>query len=240
VTGSTIADRQRAEATTERLRAVVANGEFHPVFQPIVSMHTRSVVGFEALTRFHDGSGPAARFSEAAALGLGRDLELATIGAALGVATRLPKGTFLTLNMSPNLILGGGQALRDLLESANRPLIVELTEHAAIEDYVSVRRALRRLPVNGLSVDDAGAGYASLRHILELKPAYAKLDLTLVREIDRDKLRQALAAGLEYYAIRSGCRLIAEGVETEAQAEVLQGLGIELGQGYLFGRPTRH
>jgi EAL domain-containing protein (putative c-di-GMP-specific phosphodiesterase class I)/DNA-binding response OmpR family regulator len=239
VSGASLADRQRADATTEGLRTVIANGEFHPVFQPIVSMHTRSVVGFEALTRFDDESEPFARFTEAAALGLGRELELATVEAALGASTRLPAGTFLALNMSPNLVLGGGEALRELLESTSRSLIVELTEHAAIEDYVAVRRALRRLPVAGLSVDDAGAGYASLRHILELKPAYAKLDVSLVREIDRDRLRQALAAGLEYYAIRSGCRLIAEGVETEAQADVLQGLGIELGQGFLFGRPSR-
>ena len=82
-----------------------------------------------------------------------------------------------------------------------------------------------------------GAGYASLRHILELRPTYAKLDISLVRGIDGDDLRQALAAGLQYFASKTGCRLIAEGVESRAEADVLSELGVTFGQGYLFGRP---
>jgi EAL domain-containing protein (putative c-di-GMP-specific phosphodiesterase class I) len=82
-----------------------------------------------------------------------------------------------------------------------------------------------------LAVDDAGAGYASLRHILELRPAFAKLDISLVRGIDADALRQSLAAGINYYALRTGCRLIAEGVETDAEAAALLELGIEFAQG---------
>ena len=90
-----------------------------------------------------------------------------------------------------------------------------------------------------MAVDDAGAGYASLRHILELRPDYAKLDISLVRRIDGDDVRQALAAGLQYFASKVGCRLIAEGVETDEEAAVLQRLGIEFAQGYLFGRPEK-
>ena len=100
-----------------------------------------------------------------------------------------------------------------------------------------MRDALGKLGDVGLAVDDAGAGYASLRHILELRPTYAKLDISLVRGIDGDDLRQALAAGVQYFASRIGCRLIAEGVESNEEAEVLQRLGIEYAQGYLFGRP---
>jgi EAL domain-containing protein (putative c-di-GMP-specific phosphodiesterase class I) len=88
-----------------------------------------------------------------------------------------------------------------------------------------------------IAVDDAGAGYASLRHILELRPTFAKLDISLVRGIDDDELRQAIAAGFGYFALRTGCRLVAEGVETEEEAAALRRLGIELAQGYLFGRP---
>jgi EAL domain-containing protein (putative c-di-GMP-specific phosphodiesterase class I) len=88
-----------------------------------------------------------------------------------------------------------------------------------------------------VAVDDAGAGFASMRHILELQPSFAKLDISLVSGIDGDDLRQALAAGLNYYALRTGCRLIAEGVETQAEADTLRRLGIEFGQGYLYGRP---
>ncbi len=78
-----------------------------------------------------------------------------------------------------------------------------------------------------------------MRHILEIRPAFAKLDISLVRGIDGDELRQAMAAGFQYYALRSGCRLIAEGIETEQEANLLRGLGVDLGQGYLFGRPER-
>jgi predicted signal transduction protein with EAL and GGDEF domain len=90
-----------------------------------------------------------------------------------------------------------------------------------------------------VAVDDAGAGFASMRHILELRPTFAKLDMSLVRGIDDDDLRQGLAAGLNYFALRTGVRLIAEGVETQAEADALQRVGIELGQGYLYGRPAR-
>jgi EAL domain-containing protein (putative c-di-GMP-specific phosphodiesterase class I) len=107
-----------------------------------------------------------------------------------------------------------------------------------IEDYHQLRAALNRLGQHvQIAVDDAGAGFASMRHILELGPTFAKLDISLVRGIDADNLRQALAAGLTYYALRTGCRLIAEGVETQAEADTLTRLGIELGQGYLYGRP---
>jgi EAL domain-containing protein (putative c-di-GMP-specific phosphodiesterase class I) len=89
-----------------------------------------------------------------------------------------------------------------------------------------------------VAVDDAGAGHASLRHILELRPTYAKLDVSLVRGIDGDDLRQALAAGLQYFAFKTGCRLIAEGVQSREEADVLHHLGIEFAQGYLFGVPV--
>jgi EAL domain-containing protein (putative c-di-GMP-specific phosphodiesterase class I) len=78
-----------------------------------------------------------------------------------------------------------------------------------------------------------------MRHILELRPAFAKLDVSLVRGIDGDDLRQAMAAGIQYYALRTGCRLVAEGVETEQEANALRDLGVDLAQGYLFGRPER-
>jgi EAL domain-containing protein (putative c-di-GMP-specific phosphodiesterase class I) len=87
-------------------------------------------------------------------------------------------------------------------------------------------------------VDDAGAGYAGLRHILELQPAFAKLDISLVRGIDTDEVRQAMAAGLQYFGLRTGCQLIAEGVEREAEVETLRNLGVELAQGFLFGEPA--
>ena len=88
-----------------------------------------------------------------------------------------------------------------------------------------------------VAVDDAGAGYASFRHILKLRPDFIKLDRALTRRVDEDDSRRALAAALVTFAGETGSRIIAEGVETEAQRETLADLGVGLMQGYLFGRP---
>ncbi len=238
-TGSAFADRRDIAATRARLRSVVTAGRFHPVFQRIVELETGAIVGFEALTRFDDDTPPDQRFAEAVAAGLGRDFELATMRAALDQAARLPADGFLSINVSPGFVLRGHRQLRQLVAASPRRIVLELTEHVPIADYASVRKALARIGASGLAIDDAGAGYASLRHVLELRPAFAKLDISLVRGIDGDDLRQALATGLQFFAFKSGCRLVAEGVETHAEAETLQRLGILLGQGYLFGRPER-
>ena len=89
-----------------------------------------------------------------------------------------------------------------------------------------------------LSVDDAGSGFASLRHVLALEPNYIKLDRTWVKGVQSDRARQALLAGLHHFASETGCPLIAEGVETEAELETLRKLDVELGQGFYLGRPT--
>jgi EAL domain-containing protein (putative c-di-GMP-specific phosphodiesterase class I)/DNA-binding response OmpR family regulator len=234
--GSAFADRRDVAARRARLEHVLTAHEFQPVFQPIVELG-RSIVGFEALTRFDDGSRPEVRFAEASDAGLGPEFELATIGAALAGAARLPADVFISINVSPSFVLDGDRRFQQLIDETTRPLVIELTEHAPIDDYRLVRDALAKLGDVGIAVDDAGAGYASLRHILELQPTYAKLDISLVRGIDGDDLRQALAAGLQYFAGRIGCRLIAEGVESREEADALHRLGIEYAQGYLFGRP---
>ena len=135
----------------------------------------------------------------------------------------------------PAAVLSGTAAAP--LHAPGRRIIVEITEHEPIESYPDLRAAIDACGGCEISVDDAGAGYASLRHILELQPDVVKLDIALVRDIDADPARQALAAGLCHFASQTGTTLIAEGVETEAEAAVLAGLGVELMQGYLFGRP---
>jgi len=235
--GSAFADRRDVAATQARLQAVLTAHQFHPVFQPIVDLGTGAIVGFEALTRFDDGTPPDVRFAEALGAGIGRDFELVTMRAALDDAARLPATAFLTLNVSPWLLLHGDRRFRQLIEAPPRPLVLELSEHVPIDDYGAVRKALARLVGVELAIDDAGAGYASLRHILELRPSFAKLDISLVRGIDCDDLRQALATGLQFFASKSGCRLVAEGVESREEADTLRRLGVQLGQGYLFGRP---
>jgi EAL domain-containing protein (putative c-di-GMP-specific phosphodiesterase class I) len=239
VAGPALADRRETSAEEARLRQVLAKQEFHIVFQPIVDLETRDVVGYEALTRFTDGTPPDARFAYATRLGLGDDFELSAILKAIEESVALPAGAFLSLNVSPAVVLASGDRLRTKLRGFERQIVLELTEHVAIADYAQLRAAIDDLGGVQIAVDDAGAGYASMRHILELRPAFAKLDISLVRGIDLDELRQAMAAGIQYYALRTGCRLVAEGVETEEEAGTLRALGVDLAQGYLFGRPER-
>ncbi len=131
-----------------------------------------------------------------------------------------------------------GSELRGILGRANRLVVVEMTEHAPVADYPALKGALDRLGDQvRTAVDDAGAGYSSFRHIVELEPDFVKIDIGLVRSIERDRARQAFVAGLDYFALKTGCTLIAEGIETEAEREALRSLAVSLGQGYLLGRP---
>ncbi|MDR3474152.1 MAG: EAL domain-containing protein, partial [Devosia sp.] len=229
---------ERRHEAEDRLviQAVLDASAFTPFFQPIVDLHTGLVVGYEALSRFADGVPPDLRFAAATQVGLGTELELATLRAALAAAVVLRPGAYLSLNASPRLIRSG--ALRTLFSGVARPLVLEITEHVAIDDYAALRAELAALgPTVRLAVDDAGAGYASFRHILELVPSFVKLDIGLIRGINTDPARQALLAGMAYFGVKRKIRLVAEGIETRQELEVLRSLAIPYGQGYLLGRP---
>ncbi|HET7902672.1 MAG TPA: EAL domain-containing protein [Candidatus Nanopelagicales bacterium] len=132
-------------------------------------------------------------------------------------------------------------ALSDLGEEVDwSRLVFELTEHVPVEDYEVLHLALQDLRGRGarIAVDDAGAGFASLRHIVNLGPDIIKVDIGIVRGIDVDPSRSAVAEMIARFAERVGVDVIAEGVETPAERDALLGLGLRLGQGYLFGRPT--
>lgn len=231
-------DRRAAQLTERRLvLRVIRTNAFDPAFQPIVDMGDSRVVGYELLTRFVDGVAPDERFATARAVGLGRRLEAAAIRRGLAAASRLRPDAWLSVNLGPDL-LRDSRTLASLLAGIDRRVILEVTEHEVIHEYESLHVAADALgPTATLAVDDAGAGYASLRHILELHPSYVKIDAAIVRGIDIDPVRQALVAGLRFFATKAGCQLIAEGVETTGEGDTLRALGIALGQGYLFGRP---
>jgi PAS domain S-box-containing protein len=239
IVGRDVAERTEVGQARESIRRIIANSAFSPVFQPIVDLEGASILGYEALTRFADGIAPEVMFAEAAAAGLGLELEIATLKAALAAAADLPSSAFLSLNVSPGMIIAG-RRLKRLINRAGRRIVLEVTEHAEIADYDVFRAALAALrPRTELAVDDAGAGFASLRHILELRPTYVKLDRSLLAGVEADEARQAMIVGLRHFARSVDCQLIAEGIETEAELAVLRSLDIGLGQGYLIGRPER-
>ncbi|MGD0863412.1 MAG: EAL domain-containing protein [Candidatus Limnocylindrales bacterium] len=221
----------------DRISGTIARRAFHPVFQPIVDLGSKAIVGYEALTRFDDGADPQVVFAEAAALDLGLELETATLQAALAAAEALPRSAWLNLNASPELIMAG-EPLRTILGGRRRRLVLEVTEHAAIVDYPAFRAAMAALgPRVELAVDDAGALFTSLRNILELRPAFVKLDRSLVTGLESDYARHAMIAGLRHFARATGFRLIAEGIETDPELAILRALDVQLGQGFLLGRP---
>jgi PAS domain S-box-containing protein len=229
--------RRRLVESRRRVGTALAQHAFRPVFQPIVDLATRDVVAYEALTRFESGIRPDLGFAEAWVVGLGPDLEFATLAAAISAARSLPAGMWLNLNVSPRL-LDEPERLRDLLWTADRAIVLEVTEHEPVADYNLLRNAIRSLGGDvRLAVDDAGAGVANFGHIIELRPDFVKLDISLVRRVNANLGRQALVVAMNHFARTSGCRLIAEGVETESEAATLRALGVEYAQGYLFGRP---
>jgi EAL domain-containing protein (putative c-di-GMP-specific phosphodiesterase class I)/DNA-binding response OmpR family regulator len=230
--------RQRDETVRNRIERVISTRAFTPVFQPIVSLESGIPVGYEALTRFTDGSRPDRRFADADAIGLGLDLEVACLEASIDASRQLPATAWLSLNVSPALVLEHGR-LASVIGTASTDVVLEITEHVAIEDYSAFRAAIARLGTGvRAAIDDAGAGFSSLRHILELRPYAVKLDIGLVRSIETDTARQALIAGMAYFAVKTGCVLVAEGIETPAERGALRALAVQLGQGYLLGRPS--
>jgi FOG: EAL domain len=235
--GRDVAERTEAGRGHDHIAAIIGHQSFGPVFQPIVDLRRNEIVGYEALTRFTDGSDPETVFAAAAAVGLGAELETATLEAALAASKALPRSAWLNLNASPELILAG-EPLRRLLAGISRRLVLEVTEHAPIADYPAFRAAMDSLgPKVEFAVDDTGTGFASLRHIVELRPAFVKLDRSLIAGLESDEARQAMIVGFCHFARMTGCRLIVEGIETDRELAVLRDLAIELGQGYLLGRP---
>jgi EAL domain-containing protein (putative c-di-GMP-specific phosphodiesterase class I)/CheY-like chemotaxis protein len=245
-----LADQLEREevASTERRRridrinlAIEGDGRT-AVYQPIVELETQRLVGLEALARFeeHDDPWPVDRwFRVAAEVGLAIELELACARTALTALPRLPPGAYLSVNVS-HLTAQSDELLEQLDSVDASRIVIEITEHEAVEDYDRLTRALQRLRALGaqIAIDDAGAGFASLRHILLIEPEIIKIDVSLTRGIDSDPRRRALAAALISFAEEMSMSVVAEGVETEQEHAALLALGVRLGQGFYLGPPA--
>lgn len=209
-------------------------------FQPIVDLSSGRIVGVEALARFatDPSVGPDRWFERADELGLRTDLESSAIDAAIDQLSKVPSDAYITLNCSPGVATSG--VLDKLL--AGLPLervVVEITEGEQIQDYLTLNEALAQLRARGLrvAIDDAGAGFAGIAHLIELRPDIIKLDIELTRNVDVDPHRKALIRSLTEYAAAVGASIIAEGIETKDELRALQRLGVHFGQGYYLGRP---
>ena len=207
---------------------------FRLVYQPIVHLDSGKIAGVEALCRFEDGRAPERWFRECEEAGTAPALDLAIIERALEELDGLPDG-YLAINLSPSTLRD--PRLPNLLRAPGVPtdrIVVEVTEHSRVTDYMEAQRVLGALRKAGIrvAVDDAGAGYSTFRHILQLRPDIIKMDQSITRDIDIDPARRALATALVIFAGEVGASLVAEGVETEGELRAVQEAGINRAQGF--------
>lgn len=235
-------ERRRAKDQIKaRIRETIETRAFSPVFQPIWDFAEGQVLGFECLTRFSAKPyrPPNVWFVEADEVGLGVELELAAVRAGIEASRELQKHSYITLNFSPAAVLS--PEFERLFEDENvSKFVLEITEHAPLESHEELMEAIKELRVRGmkLAIDDAGAGHSGLQRIVELSPDVIKLDISLTRSLDTKPALRALASALIFFSRETGCRLIAEGIETEEELQTLKLLGVNRGQGFLLGRPV--
>jgi EAL domain-containing protein (putative c-di-GMP-specific phosphodiesterase class I) len=238
-------DREQLESEKRRLewsriRSILDRDGLDVEFQPVFDLADCRIVSLEALARFgvDPVRPPSAWFAEAAEVGLGAELELAAISRAVERLDEFPSDVALAINVSPTTALDA-RFSELLLEVAGR-LVIEITEHAQVDDYEALREALAPLRDRGaqLAIDDVGAGFANLRHILRLAPDIVKLDLSLTQEIARDPACEALASSLVGFASGVGASIAAEGISSDEELQLLRTLGVEYGQGFHLARPS--
>jgi EAL domain-containing protein (putative c-di-GMP-specific phosphodiesterase class I) len=237
--GPRLADAEARSTASDILDTVLERRLYWPVFQPIRDLSTGEIRGYEGLSRFDAPVSTGHLFHQAVMINRLRELEVATLKVTIDASQSLPPDCWLSVNSSPHL-LTDTETLSKILGTTKRPIVIELSEHELVTDYESISAALGRLgPGYSLAVDDAGAGFSSLRHILETRPAYVKLDLGLVQGLAEDAARRALVAAMVHFAAEAGFTLIAEGVESKADLRALRVLGVHMGQGFLLGKPER-
>lgn len=234
--------QERMASGLARVRALI--DEPHRVnilLQPLCSLEDQAPIGYEALARFDTTPQrtPDRWFREAAKVGYGPELELVALQRGVARLADLPPGTFLALNGSPD-VFARPEVRRLFADHPAERLVLEITEHAPVRDYEALERRLRPLRASGarVAVDDAGAGFASLRHILRLAPDVIKLDRSLVSGIGRSVAQQAMAGGLISFAHRMGAVIVAEGIERTDELATLRELGVDYGQGFLLAHPA--
>lgn len=220
---------------------ILKGGSIQMAFQPIMSLGSRECLGYEALARFpgEEIVSPQGWFSAAAAQGLVQQLEMLAVSSAFSQLDGLPAGAFISLNVSP--VTAGTAELGALIDVDRRGRVVfEIKEDAAIDDYQRFTGAIDELRSTGvrIAIDDAGLADVSLRHMLDIRPDFIKIDTDVTRGVDHDPVKQAIVMAFRSLAAQAGALSLAEGIETEEELETLRSLGIDLGQGYLLGRPA--
>ncbi|HUG87468.1 MAG TPA: EAL domain-containing protein, partial [Actinomycetota bacterium] len=230
-------DRDSSDQAERQVRRFLSGRDLRMVWQPIVRLHTGDVVGAEALPRFRNAGKrtPEGWFREAWRLGFGAELEITVLEGAAARLERLPEELFIAVNLSPGCLVEPG-FLGAVKHLPWERIVIEVTERSSVDDYGQLRAAARDLRRRGgrLAVDDAGAAFASLRHVAEIEPDLVKMDERVSRSIHMDPRMYALATALISFARELGAEIVAEGIEHRGQLDALKAIGVEYGQGPIF------
>ncbi len=244
--------RRRSRESDLRTRALdelMRGRHVLTLFQPILRLDDRSVVGHEVFSHGAPGTGfedAETLFALAERTGRIREFERLCRNQALSTARRhLAAGHKLFVNTSAAALrdeeLLGGGLVRAAARAGLTPaeVVLEITERVAVEERRSYHEALRELKRDGfgIAVDDMGAGYASLQALVEIEPDFMKFDVSMVRHIDRSLIKRSLLETLVDLARRIGAEVVAEGIEGEAELATLTDLGVRLGQGRHLAPP---
>jgi EAL domain-containing protein (putative c-di-GMP-specific phosphodiesterase class I) len=232
----------------ERLQDVLLRERVVTAFQPIMRMKEGTILGFEALSRGPRGSGlesAAELFRAARTHGLEVELDRLCRRRALLSSGRIPSNAKIFVNTLPATMRDPqfrGKALIDFLDRAQvspARIVIEITEQEVIENYAMFREELAYFLNLGMSfaVDDVGAGYSGLESIAKLKPGYLKIDKSLVRDVHSNVVNRAMVNAIISLGHGIGARVIAEGIQSEEELQVLRARGVDFGQGYHLGRP---
>ncbi len=240
--------------TTEQLSAlssILTQGGLHSLFQPIISLSERRIIGYEALSRGPSNSplhSPIALFAIARQAGRLNELEIACRESACRRFNEQQLPGKLFLNVSPESLLEAahqpGRTLQLLQDFGIPPnqVVIELTEQTPTDDFQLLQNALHHYRAMGFSIalDDLGAGYSSLRLWSELRPDYVKIDRHFIDGIHQDALKREFVGSIMQIAKASRAQVIAEGIELPEELAVLTDMGVDLVQGYLLCRPQEH
>lgn len=232
---------EKARREQAEIRRILDEEAVEVALQPIVSLATNELRGAEALARFPGSSLPVEEaFALAARFGLGPELELLSLRLALPRLRDLPRDAYLSVNMSPDGIADPRFAELMGQDHDLRDLVLEVTEHAPVEQYAGLLELLAPMRAAGLrlAVDDVGAGYASFRHVLHLRPDIVKIDRSLVSGIADDPARRTIAGNVVLLGLDLRAAVVAEGVDNPRDLAVLETIGADMAQGYLFAHPS--
>ncbi len=240
-------NRQRVK-NKEKLQRIILDENIDTFYQPIVNLKDYSVIGYEALTRGPketEFETPAMLFSQAEESGLLFELDRVCRKKALLNAKNFERGKKLFINTLPTTINDPefrGNYLKTLLTSVGieaSDIVFEITEGSAIDNYAVFREAVEYYSNMGISIaiDDMGTGYSNLESIIEIKPHYLKIDISMVKEIHKSLLKKEMLRAIMVLAKNMNSTILAEGIETKEELETLKELGVDLGQGFLFARP---